>query len=143
MDNPAPTKKTFSGNMVYCSSGSRKEDILEYDSKHKLVKTGERDLQEEYDAAAVGVTPYECIERLARGQGIGVVTKEITDDNYGDFTGIYDRTHADLIQAQEALRKYSDELQAKEKIAKEQTELEKALAEIEVLKAKLGENNNE
>ena len=58
-DVPPASVKTPAGDAVV--------DVLQWDEKHtSLVKTGVRDLQKEVNAAAVGVTPYEVIERAVR-----------------------------------------------------------------------------
>lgn len=48
-------------------SGDRIEPVFSWNKDHSaLVQVGERDVQAEHDAAAVGVTPYEVIDRCIK-----------------------------------------------------------------------------
>ena len=67
-------------------SGSPVVDVMQWNKDHTgLVKTGERNVQDEINAAAKGITPYEVFDRVARTGDESL----LGEDNgfYGDASG--------------------------------------------------------
>lgn len=91
METESKAKKTFFNSYPPASvtpSGSPIVPVFIWNEKHTaLVKTGERDLQKEIDAAAVGLTPYEIIDRMVR-TGDDSLLAQGGEGQYGDFTGL-------------------------------------------------------
>lgn len=86
-------KKAFWGDGEFppvgvTCSGSSKEDVFEPDENGVLKKVGERDLQKEYNAAAVGVTPYEVIDRCVRTGDLSALNVRPSQEGDVDFSGI-------------------------------------------------------
>lgn len=71
-----------------------------------LVKVGERNLQEEYNAAAVGLTPYEVLKRVvATGDESPLNAQE---GQYGDFSGMPETTSEAVHVMEEAAEAAKD-----------------------------------
>lgn len=125
-----------------CSVGSNVMNTYSRDtSTGKLVKTGEVDLEEQANAASVGCGVYGIIDRIQRGSNVDLPTP--TDLQYGDMTGASEIYAADSLAAQQklqSLQKTQNETQ--EKVDDTATKLEKALSEIEALKAQLSGGEN-
>lgn len=133
-------KTTTSKNKrVLSCSGSPIQKTYTMNEKNELVETGERNLQEEYDAAAVGSGVYGIIDRIARGAIVEL--PQYSEGQYLDISGMSDNTAAKSLAAAKNSNEFL--LQQAEAYKKAQSEtddkLAQALKEIAELKARLGD----
>lgn len=67
-------------------AGSPVVDVMQWNKdRTALVKTGERDIQKEINAAAEGVTPYEVFDRVSRSGDTSLLGEDT--GFYGDASG--------------------------------------------------------
>lgn len=124
-----------------CScAGSAVQKIYTMDDKNQLVESGERNLQEEANASAVGCGVYGIIDRIARGAAVQL--PDYSDGQYLDLTGMSDNTAAQALNAAKNSNEFLIKQAEATKKAQAETDdkLAQALKEIAELKAKLGGN---
>ena len=82
-------KKSYWGSYPPASvtpAGSPVVDVMQWNKDHTaLVKSGERDIQKEINAAAEGVTPYEIFDRVSRSGDTSLLGEDT--GFYGDASG--------------------------------------------------------
>ena len=93
-------------------SGSKVRKVYGWDESGKrLVQTGEVDIQEEINAAAVGVTPYEIMDRLAKTGDESPL--HASEGFAGDVSGVPDNM-ADINRVVIKAKEELDQLSVKE-----------------------------
>lgn len=128
-----PSKKAFT------HSGKAIVDVHEWDKDGKhLIKTGERNLQEEYNAAAVGTGVYGIIDRILKGSAVEPPAP--SEGQYLDISGMSGMTTGEAYRATGRLTQFAIKEEPQEAPSEDvASKLEAALAEISELKKKLGE----
>lgn len=120
-------------------SGSPVEPVYKEVAPGKLEKVGERNLQDEYNKAAVGVTPYEIFDRCVKtgdlssladyaDQGGEPVDVSGLPDNLADANGV-------IGQGEAAAAALNAELKAKEVADLKAKQEAEALAKVTAEKA--------
>ena len=93
-----------------------------------LVKTGERNVQDEINAAAKGITPYEVFDRVARTGDESL----LGEDNgfYGDASGAPETiSEADKMVSEAAAQQAALDKAAADKAAADKAAADKAAAD--------------
>ena len=106
-------KKSYWGSYPPASvtpAGSPLVDVMQWNKEHTaLVKVGERNVQDEINAAAKGLTPYEVFDRVARTGDDSLLGEDV--GFYGDASGApetisdADKMLSDAVAQQAALDK--------------------------------------
>lgn len=103
----------------------------------RLVKTGEIDLSEQADAAALGCGVYGIIDRIQRGSNV-VDLPSPSDGQFADLSGAGEIYAADSLAATKKLQDLQKtQNETAEKVDDTNSKLEQALAEIAALKEQL------
>ena len=86
---PETAKKSYWGSYPPASvtpSGSPVVDVMGWNKEYTaLVKTGERNVQDEINAAAKGITPYEVFDRVSKTGDVSLLGED--SGFYGDASG--------------------------------------------------------
>lgn len=136
-----PEKPVYNG--LFNNSGVAIQPIYEWNADHThLIKTGEKNLQEEMNAASVGCDVYGIIDRIMKGSMIEPPAP--MEGQFLDVSGMSSMTAGEAFAASERLKAYALDLQNKEieetgKDVDLNQQLNDALAQVEELKKKLGE----
>lgn len=94
----------------------------------ELVEVGKRDLQKEYNAAAVGITPYEIFDRCVKTGDLSALDDYSDKGGDVDASGLPDNL-ADAVAAIDAGEKVAADLKAAEDAAQAAAAASAALAE--------------
>ena len=82
-------KKSYWGSYPPASvtpAGSPVVDVMQWNKDHTaLVKSGERNVQDEINAAAKGITPYEVFDRVSKTGDVSLLGEDT--GFYGDASG--------------------------------------------------------
>lgn len=106
----------------------------------KIQKTGEHNLQDEANAAAVGCGVYGIIDRLTRGAHVDVAPADSL--LYGDCTGLSEATTSDALAHAQA--KLAEAVKHSEEVSQSvDDKLAKALEEINLLKEALSKKDED
>ena len=120
-------KKSYWGSYPPASvtpSGSPVADVMAWNKDQTaLVKTGERNLQDEINAAAKGITPYEVFDRVAKTGDKSLLGEDT--GFYGDASGAPET----ISDAYKMLSNAASQQAALDKAAADKAALDKAAAD--------------
>lgn len=97
--------------------GVEVEPVFKEKAPGELVKVGERHLQAEYNAAAVGVTPYEIFDRCVKTGDLSALEDYSDKGGDVDVSGLPDNL-SDAVSAIDAGEKAAAEVKAAAEAAK-------------------------
>ena len=125
-------KKSYWGSYPPASvtpSGSPVADVMAWNKDQTaLVKTGERNLQDEINAAAVGITPYEVFDRVAKTGDKSLLGEDT--GFYGDASGAPETiSEADKMVSEADAQQAALDKAALDKAAADKVAADKAVAD--------------
>lgn len=126
-------KKSYWGSYPPASvtpAGSPVVDVMQWNKDHTaLVKSGERNVQDEINAAAKGITPYEVFDRVAKTGDQSLLGEDT--GFYGDASGAPETiSDADKMVSEAAAQQAALDKAAADKAAADKAAADAAAAAV-------------